>query len=74
LSRLFDSFSKQNRRFQETNPLISFNDSIGFVQQFQWIRSTIPLDLSSHSVALVASIRRFRRSFPPVLALQAVSS
>jgi len=50
--------------------LDSSNDSIDFVQRFQWIRSTIPLDLSSHSAAFVASIRRFRRSFPAVLALQ----
>ena len=28
------SFGKTNCRFQETIPLISFNDSIGFVEQF----------------------------------------
>jgi hypothetical protein len=50
--------------------LISSNNSIDFVQRFQWIRSTIPLDLFRHSAAFVASIRRFRRSFPAVLRLQ----
>jgi hypothetical protein len=54
--------------------LDSSNDSIDFVQRFQWIRSTIPLDLSSHSAAFVASVRRFRRSFPAVLASLAVAS
>ena len=32
------------------------------------------MDLSSHSAAFVAHLRQFRRSFPTVLALQAVSS
>jgi len=68
LSRQFASFSKRNSRFQETKSLISLNDSIDFVQQFQWIRSTIPLVLFRHSAAFVATIRRFCRSFPTILA------
>jgi hypothetical protein len=69
LNRQFVSLSKQKRRFQETIPLISFNDSIDFVQQFQWICSTIPLNLSRHSAAFIAPKRRFCRSFSAVLAL-----
>jgi hypothetical protein len=72
--RQFAGFSKQNRRFQETNPLISFNDSIDFVHQLQWIRSTISMDLFRHSAVFVAPICRFHRSLPVVLALLAVSS
>jgi len=36
--------AKEKRQFAETNPLISFNDSIDFVERFQWFCSTIPLE------------------------------
>jgi len=70
LRRHSASFSKRNRRFQETNPLISFNNFNGFVQRFQWICLAIPLDLFRHSAAFVAPIRRIRRLFPAVLAVE----
>ena len=70
LRRHSASFSKRNRRFQETNPLISFNDFNGFVQRFQWICSTISMDLFRHFAAFVAPIRRFRCLFPAVLAVE----
>jgi len=38
------SLSKQNRRFQETMPLISFNDSIEIVRQFHWFCLTISME------------------------------
>jgi hypothetical protein len=56
---LRDGFLSQNCRFQETNPLISFNDSIDFVQQSQWSRSTIPLILFQKTAVFISFIRHF---------------
>jgi len=39
--------------------LISFNDSIDFVQQIHWFCSTIPMDLFPPSAAFASPIRRF---------------
>ena len=54
-----DGFLSQNCRFQETNPLVSFNDSIDFVQQSQWSRSTIPLILFQKTAVFISFIRHF---------------
>lgn len=37
-------FGKQNRQSFAANPLVLFNHSIDFVQRFQWICRTIPMD------------------------------
>ena len=54
-----DCFLSQNCRFQETTPLVSLNDSIDFVQQSQWIRSTIPLILFHKTAVFISFIRHF---------------
>ena len=54
-----DGFLSQNCRFQETAPLVSFNDSIDFVQQSQWFRSTIPLILFQKTAVFISFIRHF---------------
>ena len=68
----FVSFSEQNRQFQGTNPLISFDDSIDFVQQIHWNCSTIPLVLFRHSAAFPSPVHRFRRfilAFSPAVTI-----
>ena len=65
--RHIDAFNERNRRFQETNPLISLNDSIDFVQQIHWNCSTIPLVLFLQSAIFAPPICCFHRSFLAVL-------
>jgi hypothetical protein len=50
---------QRNCRIRETIPLISFDDSIDFVQQFHWFRSTIPLTLFPEIAKMASAIQRF---------------
>ena len=49
------------------NPLVLFDNSIDFVQQIHWFRSTIPLVLFRRTVAFAPPFHRFHRSFSAVL-------
>ena len=56
---LSDGFLKQNHWFRSTIPLISFNDSIGFAERFQWNCSFNLTVLRSPYGALAVCICRF---------------
>jgi hypothetical protein len=47
-----DSWNQQKCQFSGTNPLDSFNKINGFVQQYQWIRSTKPMPSFPKSASL----------------------
>jgi len=47
-----DSWNQQKRQISGTNPLDSFNNVNGFVQQYQWNCSTKPMPLFPKSASL----------------------
>ena len=62
------SFGKQKRQSFAANPLVLFNDSIDFVQRFQWICRTIPLTLFiGFAKLLVVNCRNCRVKVPDVV-------
>jgi len=51
-------FASSFCQFQQTKPPFPRNESIDFVQQFQWICSTISMDLFGNSIGFVSSFCR----------------
>ena len=45
-------------QFQQTKPPFSRNESIDFVQRFQWICSTVSMDLFNDSIGFVSPFCR----------------
>ena len=52
-------FASSFCQFQQTKPPFSRNESIDFVQRFQWICSTISMDLFNNFNGFVSSFCRF---------------